>query len=107
MKAPLMKTIHADDRKFPSVYKKVLDRLDLGEGAVDKTVRKILSDVRLKGDKAVVQYTEKFDRLKLTPAQLRVKPEQIKQAYEKADPEVVESLKYAAGRITAYHEKQK
>jgi histidinol dehydrogenase len=107
MKPTLMKTIHMKDRKFSSIFKKVLNRLDLGEGAVDKTVRKILNDVREQGDKAVLQYTEKFDRLKLTPSQIRITPEQIKQAYRKTDPKVVESLKYAASRITAFHEKQK
>lgn len=103
----MMKTVHVEDRRFKAVYQKVLHRLDVGERAIEKTVRKILDDVREKGDKAVLRYTEKFDRLKLTPAQMQVDAEQIRRAYDKADPAVVESLKYAADRITAFHEKQK
>lgn len=103
----MMKTVHVEDRRFKAVYRKVLHRLDVGERAIEKTVRKILDDVREKGDKAVLRYTEKFDRLKLAPGQLRVDGEQIRRAYDKADPAVVESLKYAADRITAFHEKQK
>lgn len=103
----MMKTVHVEDRRFKAVFQKVLHRLDVGDRTIEKTVRKILDDVREKGDKAVLRYTEKFDRLKLTPAQIRVDADQTRRAYEKADPAVVESLQYAAGRITAFHEKQK
>lgn len=103
----MMKTVHVEDRRFKAVYRKVLHRLDVGDRTIEKTVRKILDDVREKGDKAVLRYTEKFDRLKLTPGQLRVDADQTRRAYEKADPAVVESLQYAADRITAFHEKQK
>ena len=102
-----MKVVQENDRKFKSVYKKITQRLDLGKGPVEKTARKILDDVRKGGDRAVLRYTEKFDRLKLDPSQMRVDPDQIKRAHEKADPEVVESLKFAAERIAAFHEKQK
>ncbi|MCG3114261.1 MAG: histidinol dehydrogenase [Candidatus Manganitrophus sp. SA1] len=103
----MMKTVHVEDRRFKAVYRKVLHRLDVGDRTIEKTVRKILDDVREKGNKAVLRYTEKFDRLKLTPAQIRVDADQTRRAYEKADPAVVESLQYAADRITAFHEKQK
>ena len=102
-----MKVVQENDRKFKSVYEKITRRLDLGKGPVEKTARKILDDVRKGGDRAVLRYTEKFDRLKLAPSQMRVDPDQIKRAHEKADPEVVESLKFAAERIAAFHEKQK
>ena len=102
-----MKTVHVEDRGFKAAYRKVLNRLDVGERTLETTVRKILDEVREKGDKAVLRYTEKFDRLKLTPDQMRVDAAQIQRAYERADPAVVESLKYAADRITAFHEKQK
>ncbi len=102
-----MKPIHLKDPTFRSVYQKIVHRLDLGNVPIDATVRKILHDVKKSGDAAVIKYTEKFDRLKLTAAELRVRPEEIKQAYQVADPAVVESLKYAAGRIAAFHERQK
>ena len=38
----------------------------------------VLADVRLRGDSAVLQYTEKFDRARLTPQGMRVSPEAIK-----------------------------
>jgi histidinol dehydrogenase len=102
-----MKTLRVEDRKFGPVYKKLLNRLDLGEGSVEKIVRKILKEVQKGGDRAVLRYTEKFDRLRLRPAEMQVGETEVERAYQKADPEVVESLKYAAERITAYHVKQK
>ncbi|MFQ5781120.1 MAG: histidinol dehydrogenase [Nitrospiria bacterium] len=103
----MMKTVHVDDRRFRSVYKKVVNRLDFGGGTLETTVRKILEDVRKRGDRAVLQYTEAFDRLKLVPSRMRVGEEEIISAYQKADPAVVESLRYAAGRIRSFHGKQK
>lgn len=102
----MMKTLHIDDRRFQSVYKKIVNRLTLGGDALDETVRAILADVRKQGDRAVCRYTETFDRLKMTPARMRVKPREIKAAYREADPAVVESLRYAADRITRFHKKQ-
>ncbi len=102
----MMKILHVDERRFRSVYRKIVSRLELGEGPLEETVRAILSDVRKQGDRAVCRYTETFDRLKLRPSGMRVKPQEIKQAYREADPKVVESLRYAADRITRFHKKQ-
>lgn len=102
-----MKTVRVEDRRFGTIYKQLLNRLDLGDGEVEKTVRKILKDVQNEGDRAVLRYTEKFDHLRLRSTEMRIGDAEIKRAYEKTDPEVVESLKYAADRITAFHSKQK
>lgn len=102
----MMKTVHVDDRRFRSLYKKIVNRLELGEGSLEETVRAILADVRKQGDRAVCRYTGAFDRLKLTPSRMRVKRQEIDQAYREADPAVVESLRYAADRITRFHQKQ-
>ncbi|MEO2054875.1 MAG: histidinol dehydrogenase [Nitrospira sp.] len=102
----MMKTLRIDDRRFRSVYKKIVNRLVVGEGPLEETVRAIMSDVRKQGDRAVCRYTETFDRLKLRPSGMRVKPKEIQQAYREADPKVVESLRYATDRITRFHKKQ-
>lgn len=101
-----MKTVRFDDRRFRSTYRKVVGRLALGGGSLEETVRTILADVQRQGDRAVCRYTEIFDRLKMTPSRMRVKREEIDRAYREADPAVVESLRYAADRITRFHKKQ-
>jgi len=102
-----MKTVHFDDPSFQSTFKKLVNRLDLGGSDLDKRVGEILKAVQKEGDEAVIRYTEMFDRLKLTPETMRVTKDEISAAYKAADAKVIESLKYAAGRITAFHERQK
>ena len=71
--------------------------------APDEAVRRILRDVRERGDAAVRDWTMKIDRV---DAPLVVTQEQISAAYEQVAPEVVDALKLAAKRIEAYHRRQ-
>lgn len=103
----LMKTVHFDDVRFQATYQKVVNRLGFGGGDLDATVTAILTDVREKGDQAVIAYTEQFDHLKLKPSELRVTQKEIKAAYKNADPDVVKSLVFAAERISDFHERQR
>jgi len=87
--------------------KKLLDRRvpkDL-EYKQEATVRQIINDVQQHGDKALFELTEKFDGAKLKT--LEVKPSQIKAAYKKVSPELVNALKLAADRIGHFHQAQK
>ena len=76
-----------------------------GTGAVEETVKKILSDVKSKGDRAVLGYTRKFDSLKT--GTLRMKASEISKHADKADRKIVRSLELSAKRIRAFHEMQK
>lgn len=73
--------------------------------AIGDTVRKILSDVCIKGDKAVMAYTEKFDSLKIND--LRIKPSEITRFANKADKKAIKALELSAKRIRTFHEMQK
>jgi len=68
-------------------------------------VRQIINDVRRRGDKALFELTEKFDGAKLTA--LEVNKSQIKAAYKKVDPKLVDAMKLAAERIGTFHQAQK
>jgi histidinol dehydrogenase len=72
---------------------------------IEEQVKRILSDVRVGGDRAVIAYTEQFDYLKVSD--LRIKPSEIKKHAEKADSKIVRYLKVAARRIRRFHELQK
>ena len=102
-----MKIIKSNSRNFSKQLEQLAGRLALQDPKVEKTVQAILRDVQKSGDRAVIKYTRKFDHLSLTPDTLKVNPEQIQEAYRQADPEVVESLKLAARRISEFHERQK
>lgn len=70
------------------------------------TVREIISAVSLRGDKAVLEYSERFDGAKMKPGDLLVKPAEFASARNKVKKEVREAIKAAARNIRVYHERQ-
>jgi len=75
--------------------------------AYEKSVQDILENVRLNGDDALMDYTEKFDKVKLDKNSLRVSNEEIKEAYKVVDDKLIEVIKKAYQRIYTFHSKQK
>lgn len=72
---------------------------------VEEIVSGIIEDVKKRGDKALFEYTKKFDKAELTD--LFVSEEEIEEAFEKVEPEFLEILAKAAQNIRKFHEKQK
>ncbi len=73
---------------------------------VDRDVARILDDVRQRGDAAVIDYTQRFDRLTLTPETLRIPDEDILAADAACSPRALAALDLAEARIAAYHARQ-
>ena len=73
----------------------------------EKIVADILDNVRNNGDKAVFEYTEKFDGFKYDAATVRVSDAEIEEAYNNYDKELISIMEKAYANIKAYHEKQK
>lgn len=71
----------------------------------EQAVRQIIDEVRSRGDAALINYTLKIDGIELTS--LEVSKEQIADAYQKVDKELVSALKLAAGRISSFHTAQR
>ena len=69
-----------------------------------ETVAEILRNVREKGDEALLCYTEKFDKAKLTS--LTVTPEEMQEALDNTDPEFLRILEEAAANIRKFHSRQ-
>jgi histidinol dehydrogenase len=102
-----MKVISSTDRTFKNMVKRATSRSSPQNAKVDNSVRTILKAVQRAGDSAVARYTKKFDRVSLKPAQFRVGPEQVKEAYYKIRKDEGDALRYAAQRITSFHERQR
>lgn len=78
------------------------------DGDVSRVVADILADVKKRGDAAVIEYTNKFDRMSLSDAtQFELDRSQLQQALESIDAEQREALEIAASRIRQYAEHQK
>ena len=74
----------------------------------ETAVKKIIEDVRKKGDKALLGYCAKFDKAGFKQSsELKVSPEEIRSACETVDKEYLVSLRRAIKNIRFYHEKQK
>ncbi len=74
---------------------------------VKDTVAAILADVRARGDAAVIELTEKFDRQTLSPETLRISDADIDAAEAACDAETKAALALAAERIADFHARQK
>jgi histidinol dehydrogenase len=97
-----MKIVHFTSKKLEKIFNRQFCRAKRAE---DK-VRKILEDVRLLGDEALIKYTKKFDRVKLTPRQLRVSEIEISGAYQSISPNFVSNLKIIIENINRFYRKQ-
>ncbi len=72
-------------------------RADLAE-----KVRGIVSDVASRGDAAVAEYTEKFDKVKLDAAEFRVSRDDLKAAHESLDETLLKSLRKSIDNVRTY-----
>jgi histidinol dehydrogenase len=84
----------------------VLNRGKSDISSIEVSVRKIVKDVREQGDKALLQYTEKFDKVRLTTSKLKVDEKEIKEAYKKLEKNQITALRKAAENIVSFHKRQ-
>jgi len=68
--------------------------------------KEISDEVRKDGDSAVLKYTEKFDKVKLTAEGMKVTKEEIEAGYSRLDDKTRQAIEYAAKNIKDFHEKQ-
>ena len=102
-----MKIIDSQQKDIVSELKRIINRGEAATEEVAIVVKEVVERVRKQGDPAVLEYTEKFDRVTLTLKDLKVSPEEIRDAYTKVETKKVDALKLAARNIRAFHEKQK
>ena len=101
-----MRRISTADPDFAAVFDALLDEARDTTTRVDAPVAAIIADVRARGDAALIELTERFDRVRLTPETLRVTSAEIDAAVAAVPPALAEALEVAAGRIEAFHAAQ-
>jgi histidinol dehydrogenase len=94
------------DAGFDARFAALLEMKREDTPEVDEIVAGIIADVRARGDAAVIELTERFDRLSLTPETLAVSQDEIAEAIATVPPEERAALERAAERIRAYHVRQ-
>ncbi len=74
---------------------------------LEESVARIIEDVRARGDEALFSYTEKFDGAKVTARDVRVTPEEIREAYGLLEDGLEDVMRKSLSNIRDYHFKQK
>ncbi len=95
--------IESMDFEKEDTLKTLIKRAEQDIEEFDKVVKEILKDVKDNGDKAVIKYTEKFDKVKLSPEELSIPEEELEKAYNEIEEDVRNSLKIAFERIKKFH----
>ncbi len=103
-----IKRFDSQSNNFESQLKDLLSWETESDQAIFDTVHKILHSVRLKGDQALLEYSEKFDGLTVdTASELELSPERLEKAYQSLSDVERNALDSAAERIRSYAEHQK
>ena len=97
-----MKILKLSSRELDKIYNRGL----MKKRRVEEKVRKIIDDVRLNGDEAVIKYTKKFDKVKLSAKQLRISEAEISGAYQNIATDFASTLKIVIENITKFYKKQ-
>lgn len=73
---------------------------------VMESVRKIVSDVKSRGDPALLEYTERFDGIKISAQEIRVDPQDLRSAFESVSDDIKSGMSNSADRIKRFQERQ-
>ncbi|WJY20414.1 histidinol dehydrogenase [Fontisubflavum oceani] len=98
--------LNSTDPDFETRFAALLEMKREDAPEVDDAVAEIIGDVRDRGDKAVIELTERFDRLALMPETLAFTSEEIADAIDQVPTDERAALELAADRIRAYHARQ-
>lgn len=88
----------------PEEWSRILTRSALQTEQIEQTVAEVLAQVRLRKDEAVIEYEEKFDKVRLTS--LSVTEEELEEAEREVDDTLKAAIRLASQNITAFHSAQ-
>jgi histidinol dehydrogenase len=101
-----MRRLSTADPDFAEAFAALLAQARETTEIVGREVAAIVAEVRARGDAALCDYTSRFDRVAVTPADLRVTAAEIAAAKASVPAELLAALDLAATRIEAFHRAQ-
>ncbi|MBT3309885.1 MAG: histidinol dehydrogenase [Gammaproteobacteria bacterium] len=103
-----MRRLNRADSGFDAELEKLLAWEGVSNDQVNQTVREILSEIRSRGDAALLEYTNRFDRMSAsTMDELTLPQERLQQALDNLPEDQRKALELSAERVRLYHEHQK
>ncbi|HML28416.1 MAG TPA: histidinol dehydrogenase [Hyphomicrobium sp.] len=98
--------LNNNDRDFEARFTELLGLKREVSVDVDNAVREIITDVRKRGDAALIDLTQKFDRLDLKTVGIAATADEIEAAYAACSKETLDALTFACNRIADHHKRQ-
>ena len=102
-----MRIVKLDENTKKDILNNLLKRSTNNFGDYAATVDEIVNNVRDNGDKALFEYTKKFDKADIKADNVRVTKEEIEYAYSQVDDELLSVIRKSKENIRTYHEKQR
>lgn len=102
-----MRIQHLDKDTRQNLLEDLLKRSPNNYGQYEQGVAEILERVKTEKNQALFDYTKKFDQAIISAENIRVTEEEIQEAYDLADPALVDIIRKALHNIKTYHEKQR
>ena len=105
---PIINRLNTQDPGFPQKLERLLAWEQESDDRVFETVREILSNIKRRGDEALLDYTRRLDKLAVNAAnELEIPNRRLQTALRAIPAEQLKALNLAAERLTAYAEHQK
>ncbi len=102
-----MRILQLNDDTKNDILDSLLKRSPNNYTKFEDTVADIIYQVRTKKDEAVFAYTKEFDHAEINSGNLIVTEEEIQQAYQEVQPELLAVIRKSLVNIRSFHEKQK
>lgn len=102
-----MRIVKLTKETTENILENMLKRSPTQYGTYEASVQEIIENVKTKKDAAVFEYTEKFDHAVLDASTVEVTQEEIDEAYNIVDPELIGVIRRSMKNIREFHEKQK
>jgi len=100
-----MRVIESKDKDFPALLSSITGRGEADTGKVEAAVKAIIDAVRKDGDRALVEFTRRFDGVDLS-GRIEASPKEIDRAVTKVPKKDLKLIELAASRIESFHKKQ-
>ncbi|MDP2938975.1 MAG: histidinol dehydrogenase [Candidatus Omnitrophota bacterium] len=97
-----MKILRLNSKETQKLFNRNICR----RNRIEERVKEIIEDVRCFGDDALIKYTRKFDKVKVTAKQLRLSESEISSAFQDINPDFITHLKVALENVTRFYKKQ-
>ncbi len=98
-----MKILKLNGQALEQLYNR---NLNARKKHIEEKVRHIIEDVKLNGDEAVLKYTRKFDKARLTARQIKVEESEISGAFQNITSDFVATLKLIINNVELFYKKQ-